>query len=100
MTTMLMHRVVMAGSGAVVVNVLIVSRRRDMLCRAAGAAEKHGRSRKALERDRYQKQASQEHAELGHCGDSNDCRRSADVPPGTGYKRICSACPTMKLPTG
>jgi hypothetical protein len=52
----------MAGSGAVVVNVLIVSRRRNMLYRAAGAAEKHGRSRKALERDRYQKQASQEHA--------------------------------------
>lgn len=72
-TGMLMHRMVMTGCGAVVLRMLIVCRRRSFLRVAAWPAEKHGRGRKPLQRNRYQEQASQEHAESGHCGNSNDC---------------------------
>src|SRR5687767_14571336 len=73
LTAMLMHGVVMAASGAV----LVVRRRGSLLCRSA-AAEKHGRGREPLERDRYQQQASHEQAETDHCGNSNDNWQSGE----------------------
>lgn len=79
-TGMLMHRMVMAGWGAVVLRMLILRRRRSLLrvhAWPAWPAEEHGRGRKPLQRNRYQEQASQEHAESDHCGNSNDCCQCA-----------------------
>jgi hypothetical protein len=65
-TGMLMHRMITACCGALVV--MLLRDGRALMRRATGATEQHGHGRKPLERNRYQEQASQEHTEAGHRG--------------------------------